>query len=112
MDRPDDVGVPALEAAHGQWPEGTKVDHFMTGGIGVREHAGEALVAGSELVELVARDGGEGPPRPEDGLTRTRTRQDEDVESALPAEGRHLVRHCSDVENADVVRPADHVVVA
>jgi hypothetical protein len=35
MDRPDDVGVPALEATHRQGPQGAKVDHFMTRGIGV-----------------------------------------------------------------------------
>jgi hypothetical protein len=33
MDRPDDVGVPALEATHCQWPQGAKVNHFMTRGI-------------------------------------------------------------------------------
>jgi len=35
MDRPDDVGVPALEATHCQWPQSAKVNHFMTGGMGV-----------------------------------------------------------------------------
>jgi hypothetical protein len=35
MDRPDDVGVPALEATHRQWPQGAKVNHFMTRGIRV-----------------------------------------------------------------------------
>ena len=39
MDRPDDVSVPALEATHGQGPQGAEVDHFMTRGIDVREHA-------------------------------------------------------------------------
>jgi hypothetical protein len=35
MDRPDDIGIPALETAHCQWPESAKVNHFMTRGIGV-----------------------------------------------------------------------------
>jgi hypothetical protein len=35
MDRPDDIGVPALEAAHCQGPQGAKVNHFMTRGLGV-----------------------------------------------------------------------------
>ena len=73
MDRPDDVGVPALEATLCQWPQGAKVNHFMTRGIGVWQHAREALVAGSEFVKLIARDGDEAPPWPEDSLTRTWT---------------------------------------
>jgi hypothetical protein len=36
MDRSNDVGIPALEAAHGQAPQGPQVDHFMTGGGGIR----------------------------------------------------------------------------
>jgi hypothetical protein len=33
VDRPNDVGVPALEAAHGQASQGPQVDHFMASGI-------------------------------------------------------------------------------
>jgi hypothetical protein len=33
MDRPNDVGIPALEATHGQAPQGPQVDHFMARGI-------------------------------------------------------------------------------
>ena len=82
MDRPDEVGVPALEATQCQWPQDAKVNHFMTRGIGVWQHAREALVAGSEFVKLIARDGDEAPPWSEDSLTRTWTREDEDMESA------------------------------
>jgi hypothetical protein len=82
MDRPHDVGVPGLEATHCQWPQGMKVNHFMTRGIGAGKHAREALVAGSEFIKLIARDGYEAPPWPEDSLTRTWTREDEDMESA------------------------------
>ena len=57
MDRPDDVGVPALEATQCQWPQGAKVYHFMTRGIGVWKHVREALVAGLEFVDLIARGG-------------------------------------------------------
>ena len=92
MDRPDDVGVPGLEATHRQRAQGTKVDHFMTGGIRVREHAREALVAGAELVELVARHRTEAATGAEDGLTRTRTGEDDDMERAVAAERRYLVR--------------------
>jgi hypothetical protein len=35
MDRPEDVGVPGLEPTHCQWPQRAKVNHFMTGGIGI-----------------------------------------------------------------------------
>ena len=112
MDRPDDVGVPALEATHCQWPQGAKVNHFMTSGIGVWKHAREALVAGSEFVKLIARDGDEAPPWPEDSLTRTWTRENEDMESATPAEGRYFIRHCADIENVKIIGAADHVVVA
>src|SRR6266850_7476929 len=111
MDGPDDVGVPALEATHCQWPQGAKVNHFMTGGIGVWQHVRETLVAGSEFVKLIARDGNEAPPWPEDSLTRTWTRQDEDMESATPAERRYFIRHCADIENAHIIDAADHVVV-
>src|SRR6267143_6112497 len=89
MDRPDDVGVPALEATHCQWPQGAKVNHFMTGGIGVGKHARETLVAGLEFVKLIAGDGDEAPPWAEDSLTGTWTRKDEDMESATTVEGRH-----------------------
>src|SRR5437762_6709046 len=112
MDRPDDVGVPALEATHCQWPQGAKVNHFMTRGVGVRQHAREALVAGLEFVKLIARDGNEAPPWPEDSLMRTWTREDEDMESATPAEGRHFICHCADIENVKIIGAADHVVVA
>ena len=54
MNRPHDVGVPALETAHRQWPERAKVNHLVTRGVGVRQHAREALVAGSEFVKLIA----------------------------------------------------------
>jgi hypothetical protein len=79
MDRPDDVGVPALEATQCQWSQDAKVNHFMTRGIGGWQHAREALVAGSEFVKLFARDGDVAHPWPKHSLTRTWTRDDEDV---------------------------------
>src|SRR4030095_8605717 len=112
MDRPDDVGVPALESTHCQWPQGAKVNHFMTRGIGVGKHTREALVAGSEFVKLIARDGDEAPPWPEDRLTRTWTGEDEDMESATALEGRHFIRHRAEIEGVDIIGAADHVVVA
>ena len=53
-----------------------KINHFMTRAFGVCKHAREALVAGSEFVKLFARNGDEAPPWPEDGLTRTGSRED------------------------------------
>src|SRR5688572_9233712 len=91
MDHPDDVGVPAIEGTDCQWRQGVQVNDFMTGGIGVCQYARETLVAGPEFVKLIARDGNEAPPWPEDSLTRTCARQDEDMESATTAEGRHFI---------------------
>src|SRR5437773_4152011 len=76
------------------------------------QHAREALVAGLEFVKLIARDGDEAPPWTEDSLTRTWTRENEDMESATPAEGRYFIRHCADIENVKIIGAADHVVVA
>src|SRR5262245_51473959 len=112
MDSPDDVRVPALEATECQLPQGAKVNHFMTRGIGVWQHARETLVAGSQFVKLIARDGDEASPRPENGLTRTWTREDEDMEGATTAESRHFIRHCAEIEGIDIVGAPDHVVVA
>jgi hypothetical protein len=33
MDRPNEVGIPALEATDSHGPQGSKVDHFMTRGV-------------------------------------------------------------------------------
>src|SRR5829696_6904617 len=65
MDRPNDVRVPTFETTHRRRPPGAKVDHFVAGRVGVREHTGEASVAGSELVELVARRRGRTCPETE-----------------------------------------------
>src|SRR5919197_3045839 len=111
VDRADDIRIPAVEAAHRQRPERTQVNHFMTRGSGIGKHAREALVAGREFVELIARDGGEAAPWAEDGLTGTGTREDEDMEGALVAQGCYFIRHRAEVENVDVVGTADHVVV-
>ena len=62
-----------------------QVDDFVTRGVGVGKNAREALVAGAEFVELIARDGGEAPPRAEDSLARTWAREDEDMERASSA---------------------------
>src|SRR5215510_1108010 len=62
MDRAHDVRVPAVDAAHGQRPQRTKIKHFMTRGIGLGQDAHETLVAGTEFVELIARNGGEASP--------------------------------------------------
>jgi hypothetical protein len=35
MDRPDDAGVPALEATQRQWSQDAKVNQFITRVIGV-----------------------------------------------------------------------------
>jgi hypothetical protein len=35
MNRPDQIGVPALEASHRQRPQRAQVDHFVTGRVGV-----------------------------------------------------------------------------
>src|SRR5438034_4347789 len=112
MDRPDDVGVPALEATLCQWPQGAKVNHFMTRRIRVCQHAREALVAGLEFVKLIARDGDEAPPWTEDSLTRTWTREDEDMESASAVEGRNFIRHGAEIEDVEIIGASDHVVVA
>ena len=110
MDRPDDVGVPALEATQRQWPQGAKVNHFMTRGIGVWQHAREALVACSEFVKFIARDGDEAPPRPEDSLTRTWTREDEDMESVIQSPGPSLfLRHRHPIR---AVRPYSRISAA
>src|SRR2546423_8917005 len=92
MDRPNDGGIPALEATHCQAPQGPKVDHFMTSGIRIGKYARETLIAGSEFVELVARDGAEAP-WPGDSLARSRTWEHENMKRALAREGRHPVRH-------------------
>src|SRR2546427_9949711 len=91
MDRADDVWVPALETSHGQWAQRAQVDDFMTRGIGVGQDAREALVAGAEFVELIARDRSEAPPAAEDGLTRAGAREHAVMERASCADVRHLV---------------------
>src|SRR5207247_10018524 len=91
MDRADDVWVPALETSHGQWPQCAQVDDFMTRGIGVGQDAREALVAGAEFVELIARDRSEAPPGAEDSLTRAGARVHVDMERARYAVDRHFV---------------------
>src|SRR5215475_12251544 len=110
MDRPDAVGDPALKATQRQWPQDAKVTHFMTRGIGAWKHAREALVAGFEFVILFARDGG--VVQLQHSLTRTWTGDDEDVESAAALQGRHLVRHCAEIEDVHIIGASDHVVVA
>src|SRR2546425_7554510 len=107
MDRADDVWVPALEPSYGQWPQRGQVDDFMTGGIGVGQDAREALVAGAEFVELIARDRSEAPPGAEDSLTRAGAREHEDMERASSAEGRHFVGHRAEIEKVDVIGAAD-----
>jgi len=44
------------------------------------------LVAESEFVKLIARDGDEATPWPEDSLMRTWAGQDDDMKSATAAE--------------------------
>ena len=112
VDRADDVGVPALEATHCEWPQGAKVDHFMTRRIGAWQHARESLVARLEFVKLITRDGDEAPSCPRNSLMRTWTRQDDDVESATTVEGRRFIRHRTEIERIDIVGATDHVVVA
>src|SRR5215204_5590204 len=112
IDRPDDVGVPTLETAHCQWPQGAKVDHFMTRGIGVWQHACEAPVTCSEVVIVVRRDGAEASTLPGYSLTRTGTGKDENMKSLITGDGRDLVCHCADVEDIHVISAADHVIVA
>src|SRR5215217_3344666 len=84
----------------------------MTGGVGVREHTRESLVARFELVEVVTRYGDEAPPWSHDSLTGAWTWEDQNVKRTTSLEGSHLVRHRAHVKDVDVVGAADHVVVA
>src|ERR1043166_8345236 len=77
IDRPNDVGIPALEATHRQAPQRPQVDHFMTSGIRTCQYAREALIAGAEFVNRIARDGTEAPPWPGDRLTGPGAREHE-----------------------------------
>src|SRR4051812_13525214 len=112
MDRPNKVRVPGLEATHCEWPQGAKVNHFMIRGIGLWQHPRETLVAGPEFVKVIARDGDEGPPRPEGCLTRTWARQDKDVKSVTATELSCLICHCPKIEDIEIIGTSDHVVVA
>ena len=108
MDRPNDVGIPAFEATDGQGPQGPKVEHLVSRGIRIGQHAREALIAGPEFVNGIARD----RASPRGGLTGPGTRQHQNVKRALAREGRHLVRHGADIEFVEIVGAADHVIVA
>ncbi len=84
----------------------------MTFGVGVWQYARQPLVTGSEFVKLIARDGDEATTRSKYSLMRTRTREDDDMESATSGEFRHFIRHRADIKNVDVVGASNHVVVA
>src|SRR5918993_2469690 len=112
IDRLDDIGVPTLEATHCQWPQSAEVEHLMTRGIGVWQHAREACVASSEVVKIIGCDRPEAPALSGDSLARTGTREDENIKSLVARKGRDLVWHRAEIEDVDVIRAADHVVVA
>jgi len=74
MDRPNDVGIPALEATHGQAPQGPKVDHFMTSGIRIGKRARETLIAGAEFVNRITSRNEPPKQRPRMGAVEFKSR--------------------------------------
>src|SRR2546423_1864880 len=83
VDRSNHIGVPGIESTYRPRPESAKVDHLVTRGSSVRKDARNALVAGAEFVELIARDRDEAPPLAEHSLTRAWARQGDNMERAI-----------------------------
>ena len=83
----------------------------MTRWHGRWQHSRETPVAAPSGI-VIRRDRAEASPSAGHSLTRTGSRQDENMKSSIAREGRDLVRHRAEIEGIDVIGAADHVVEA